>query len=114
MDKKVTNILLALVVFLTSVAGYAQQKNGEASDRTKGIERMSKELGLSSDQRARVEVIFETERKKVEAIFNEEKQKLQGVQQETRARLEGVLTAEQMNKLDQKMRESAKSDEKKK
>jgi hypothetical protein len=36
------------------------------------------------------------------------------VQQETRASLEGVLTAEQMNKLDQKMRESAKSDGKKK
>ena len=34
------------------------------------------------------------------------------MQQETRASLEGVLTAEQMNKLDQKMRESAKSDEK--
>jgi Spy/CpxP family protein refolding chaperone len=114
MDKKLTTILLALVFFLTSVAGHAQQKNGGASDRTKGIERMSKELGLSSDQRAKVEVIFETERKKVEAIFNEEKQKLQGVQQETRASLEGVLTAEQMNKLDQKMRESAKSDGKKK
>ena len=74
---------------------------------------MSKELGLSSDQRAKVEAIFETERKKVDAIFNEEKQKLQGVQQETRASLEGVLTAEQMSKLDQKMRENSKSEGKK-
>lgn len=114
MDKKLTTSLLALIFFFTSVPGYAQQKNAGASDSTKGIERMSKELGLSSDQRAKVEVIFETERKKVDAIFTEEKQRLQGVQRETRASLEGVLTAEQMKKLDQKMRESARSDEKKK
>ena len=47
-------------------------------------------------------------------IFNEERQKLQVVQQDTRASLEGVLMAEQMNKLDQKMRENAKNEAKKK
>lgn len=70
---------------------------------------MSKELGLSADQRTKVEVIFDTERKKVEAIFNEEKQNLQRVQQETRSSLQGVLTPEQMNKLDQKMRQNSNS-----
>ena len=33
---------------------------------------------------------------------------------DTRASLEGVLTAKQMNKLDQKMRENAKNEAKKK
>ena len=75
---------------------------------------MSKELGLNADQRSKVEAIFETEKNKVEAIFNEERQKLQVVQQDTRASLEGVLTPEQMNKLDQKMRENAKNEAKKK
>lgn len=75
---------------------------------------MSKELGFSADQRTKVEVIFDTERKKVDAIFDEEKQKLQRVQQETRSSLQGVLTPEQMNKLDQKMRQNAKHDPKKK
>jgi Spy/CpxP family protein refolding chaperone len=114
MNKKLTNSVLALGLLLTSVAGHAQQKDAEVPDRKKGIERMSKELNLSADQRAKVEVIFEAERKKVEAIFNEEKQKLQGVQQETRSSLQGVLTPEQMNKLEQKMRENSKNDEKKK
>ena len=58
--------------------------------------------------------MFEEERKKVEAIFSDEKHKLQGVQQETRSSLQGVLTPEQMNKLEQKMRENSKNDEKKK
>lgn len=109
MNKKLTSTILALGLLLTSVAGYTQPKNAEVPDRKKGIERMSKELSLSADQKNKVEVIFETERKKVESIFAEEKQKLQAVQQETRSSLQGALTPEQMNKLDQKMRENSKN-----
>ena len=107
MNKKLTSTALALGLLLAAVAGHTQQKDAVAPDKKKGIERMSKELNLSGEQRAKVEVIFEAERKKVEAIFNEEKQKLQGVQQETRSGLQGVLTPEQMNKLEQKMRENS-------
>ncbi len=114
MNKKLISALLASGLLLTSVASHAQQNDAGSADRKKGIERMSKELGLSADQRAKVEVIFEAERKKVEAIFNEEKQKLQGVQQETRSSLQGVLTPEQMNKLEQKMRQNSRQDPKKK
>ena len=114
MNKKLISALLASGLLLTSVASHAQQNDAGSADRKKGIERMSKELGLSTDQRAKVEVIFEAERKKVEAIFNEEKQKLQGVQQETRSSLQAVLTPEQMNKLEQKMRQNSKQDPKKK
>ena len=114
MNKKLISVLLASGLLLTSVASHAQQNDAGSADRKKGIERMSKELGLSTDQRAKVEVIFEAERKKVEAIFNEEKQKLQGVQQETRSSLQAVLTPEQMNKLEQKMRQNSKQDPKKK
>jgi Spy/CpxP family protein refolding chaperone len=114
MNKKLVSTVLALGLLFTSVAGLAQQKDVGAPDKKKGIERMSKELSLSAEQRVQVEAIFEAERKKVEAIFNEEKQKLQGVQQETRSSLQEVLTPEQMNKLEQKMRESSKNDGKKK
>ncbi|SOD42493.1 Spy/CpxP family protein refolding chaperone [Nitrosovibrio sp. Nv4] len=114
MNKKLTSISLAFVFLLTPVASHPQQNDTGSADRKKGIEHMSKELGLSADQRTKVEVIFDTERKKVEAIFNEEKQKLQRVQQETRSSLQGVLTPEQMNKLDQKMRQNSKHDPKKK
>jgi Spy/CpxP family protein refolding chaperone len=68
----------------------------------------SKELGLTEEQRPKVESIFNAEKQKVEAIFNEERQKLQLVQEETRSSLQSVLTPEQMDKLDKKMREQAR------
>jgi Spy/CpxP family protein refolding chaperone len=114
MNKKLTSMLLGLGLLFSPMAGHTQQKDAGSADSKKGFDRMSKELGLSADQRPKVEAIFETERNKVEAIFNDERQKLQMVQQDTRASLEGVLTPEQMNKLDQKMRENAKNERKKK
>ncbi|SEL24384.1 hypothetical protein SAMN05216387_10764 [Nitrosovibrio tenuis] len=114
MNKKLTGFLLALGLVLSPVAGHTQQKDTASADSGKGLDRMSKELDLSADQRSKVEAILETEKSKVEAIFNEERQKLQAVQQGTRASLEGVLTPEQMSKLDQKMRENAKNAPKKK
>ncbi len=114
MNKKLTSMLLALGLVFSPIAGHTQQKDAASADSKKGLDRMSKELNLSADQKSKVEAIFETEKNKVEAIFNEERQKLQMVQQDTRASLEGVLTPEQMNKLDQKMRENAKSEPKKK
>ncbi|MDE2366667.1 MAG: hypothetical protein KGM95_07015 [Betaproteobacteria bacterium] len=114
MNKKLTSMLLVLGLVFSPIVGHTQQKGAASSDSKNGLDHMSKELGLSADQRSKVEAIFEAEKSKVEAIFNEERQKLQVVQQDTRASLEGVLTPEQMNKLDQKMRENAKNDPKKK
>jgi Spy/CpxP family protein refolding chaperone len=114
MNKKLMSMLLALGFLFGPIAGHTQQKDAGLADSRKGLDRMSKELGLNADQRSKVEAIFETEKNKVEAIFNEERQKLQVVQQDTRASLEGVLTPEQMNKLDKKMRENAKNESKKK
>jgi periplasmic protein CpxP/Spy len=113
MNKKLTSILLTASILFAPAIGHAQ-KGGGSADGKKGLDRMSKELGLSPDQISKVEAIFELERSKVEAIFNEEMKKLQVVQQHTRTSLEGVLTPEQMNKLDQKMRENAKNGTKKK
>lgn len=103
MNKKLINAVLASSFLFIPIIGQAQQ-----DDRGKGIERMSKELGLNKEQRSKVETIFNMEKKKVDAIFNEEKQKLQLVQDETRSSLQGVLTAGQMDKLDKKMREQAR------
>lgn len=100
MNKKLISAILVLGFLFISVAAQAQQ-----NDSGKGIERMSNELGLNAEQRPKVEVIFNKEKKKVEAIFDEEKKKLQAVQEETRSSLKEVLTSEQMEKLDKKMRQ---------
>ena len=103
MNKKLISMALSSSLLLIPVSGQAQQK-----DAGKGIERISKELGLTEEQRPKVESIFNAEKQKVEAIFNEERQKLQLVQEETRSSLQSVLTPEQMDKLDKKMREQAR------
>ena len=41
----------------------------------------------------------------IEAVFAEERKKLQSIQEETRSSLQAVLTPEQMDKLDKKMRQ---------
>ncbi|SDZ88651.1 Spy/CpxP family protein refolding chaperone [Nitrosospira multiformis] len=97
MNKKLISVALFSSLLLIPVSGQAQQK-----DAGKGIERISKELGLTEEQRPKVESIFNVEKQKVEAIFNEERQKLQLVQEETRSSLQSVLTPEQMDKLDKK------------
>lgn len=95
--------VLALVLFFT--AAVQAQKNNAAADNRDAINRMTKELGLNETQQSKVEAIFNTEKKKVAAVFDEERKKLQLIQEETRSSLQAVLTPEQMDKLDKKMRE---------
>ena len=104
MQRKAISVVLALVVLLTASAVQAQKSNSAADSRAV-INRMTKELGLNEAQQSKVEAILNNERKKVEAVFNEEKKQLQSIQEETRASLQAVLTPEQMDKLDKKMRQ---------
>jgi Spy/CpxP family protein refolding chaperone len=111
MNKNLINTGIALALLCVAGAGHAQQNKGQAGSEKAGIERMSKELGLSPEQKTKVQAIFDAEKKKVEAIFDEERKQLQAVQEETRSSLQAVLTPEQMKKLEQKMRQ--KSEKKK-
>lgn len=111
--KTIPAILTLVLVFTTSVAH--AQKNNAAAEGREVINRMTKELGLSDTQRSKVETILNAEKKKVEAVFNEERKKLQSIQEETRSGLKAVLTPEQMEKLENKMRqESSKNANQKK
>jgi Spy/CpxP family protein refolding chaperone len=76
-----------------------------ARDNQSGIDQISQELGLSNEQRTKVEEIFNAEKKKVEAVFAEEQKKLKKIQEETRTSLQAVLSPEQMNQLESKMRQ---------
>lgn len=76
-----------------------------AQDSQSKINQISQELSLSSEQRAKVEEIFNIEKKKVEAVFAEEQEKLKKIQEETRSSLQTVLSPEQMNQLNSRMRQ---------
>lgn len=103
-----------MIVALASIALFVSTPVSAAqpADSHTVASRMAKELGLSDTQRSQVETILNNEKKKVEAVFNEEKMKLQAIQQETHASLQAVLTPEQMQKLDKKMRQKGNSGKK--
>lgn len=114
MSLRTTPAILALVLVFTVSTTHAQKNNAAAEGRDT-LNRMTKELGLSETQRSKVETILNTEKKKVEAVFNEERKKLQSIQEETRSGLKAILTSEQMEKLESKMRqESSKNTNQKK
>ena len=98
-------VSLMVSLFTASIILHAQNKNSPADNRN-AIDRMTKELGLNETQRSKVEAILNAEQNKVEAVFNEERKKLQLIQEETRSSLQGVLTPEQMQKLENKMRQA--------
>ena len=107
MPKKTILAMLVLMLFFTVSAAHAQ-KNSSPADGRDAINRMTKELGLSDTQRSKVETILNTEKMKVEAVFNEERKRLQSIQEETRSNLKAVLSPEQMEKLENKMRQESK------
>lgn len=106
MRKETTSMILILCILIFPAAALAQKQNS-APDSKEVINRISKELGLNDTQKSKVEAILDNEKKKVEAVFTEERKKLQQIQEITRTNLQAILTPEQMEKLDKKMREQS-------
>lgn len=104
--KETISMILILCTLISPVAALAQKQNS-APDNKDVVNRISKEIGLNDTQKSKVEAILDNEKKKVEAVFNEERKKLQQIQDQTRISLKAVLTPEQMEKLDKRMREQS-------
>ncbi|MER2512151.1 MAG: hypothetical protein ABTQ25_06990 [Nitrosomonas ureae] len=105
MKIRVLFVVSMMVLLFAAFSIHAQNKNSPAGNQN-AIDRMTKELGLNETQRSKVEAILNAEQKKVEAVFSEERKKLQLIQEETRSSLQAVLTPEQMEKLENKMRQA--------
>ncbi|MBX3617187.1 hypothetical protein [Nitrosomonas sp.] len=103
MQQKFISVALMLTLLCIVTVGHAQKN--QPADSRETVNRMTKELGLSEAQRSQVENILTAERKKVEAVFKEERNKLQQIQEQTRISLQAVLSPEQMDKLEKKMRQ---------
>lgn len=89
MNVKLISLVIALVLPLSAVA-YPGGKGDHEHYRGKKIERLDKELGLSEDQKA-----------KVEALFKEQGEKHKAIHKETQSRLKAILTPEQNAKLEE-------------
>jgi Spy/CpxP family protein refolding chaperone len=88
MNKKIIILALALVLPLT-VAAFPGDKGGFEGHHANRVERLSKRLDLTPEQKT-----------KVEALFKEQDEKFKVIHEQTRTRLQEVLTKEQMTKMD--------------
>jgi hypothetical protein len=89
MNKKIITLALALALPLTAAAFPGGQGDFEGHHANK-VERLTKELDLTPEQKT-----------KVEAIFKEQHEKFKIIHEETQKRLQEVLTKEQMTKMDE-------------
>ena len=90
MYKKITIIALALSLPLAVAASSGAGGPGHFGHRGDKIERLSKELDLTADQKAKLEEIFKQEHEKFEAI-----------RQDAHQQMKGVLNADQMAKFEE-------------
>ncbi len=84
---KANYFILPLILF-SATSSLAKQDMAMGGRMENRMNRMEKQLGLTSDQKP-----------KVEAILREQAEKFRQVHQETQQRLKEVLTAEQWEKL---------------
>jgi len=88
MNKKIITLALALALPLTVAAFPGDQADFEGRHANR-VERLTKELNLTPEQKT-----------KVEAIFKEQHEKFKAIHEETQKRLQEVLSKEQMTKMD--------------
>jgi len=89
MNIKFISMVIALALPLSAVA-YPGGKGDHEQYRAKKIERLNSELGLSEDQKV-----------KIDALFKEQGEKHRALHQETQSQLQTILTPEQNTKLEE-------------
>jgi Spy/CpxP family protein refolding chaperone len=89
MNKKIITLALALALPLTAAA-FSGDNGGFEGYHANRVDRLTKNLDLTAEQKT-----------KVDAIFKEQEGKFNAIHEETRTRLQEVLTKEQMTKFDE-------------
>ena len=89
MNTKIISMVIALAFPLT-VAAYPGGKGDHEQYRAKKIERLDKELKLSDDQKAKIDV-----------LYKEQGEKHRVIHEETKSQLKTILTHEQNTKLEE-------------
>jgi len=103
MNKKLIVLTLALALPLTVSAMPGESAGGGGGRHGNRLERMAKKLDLTDDQKAKLEVIFKEQYAKHKAL-----------KEETRERMSHILSAEQMEKMQEmkKRRQEKRKDKK--
>lgn len=89
MNKTILALALALALPLTAAA-FPGDEPGPDGHHGRRIERLTKELNLTAEQKT-----------KVEALFKEQHEKFKAIRDETKTRLGTILSPEQMAKMEE-------------
>lgn len=105
---------LVIVVFLLGIAlgalgmyywgGHVLASRAHHFDRGKLLEDMTREVGLTPDQKTQLEVIIEDTRGKFQAIDDQTRPQYDQVRQQARDRIRAFLTPEQRPKFEEFVR----------
>ena len=105
---------LVIVVFLLGIAlgalgmyywgGHVSASRAHRFDRGKLLEDMTREVGLTPDQKTQLEVIIEDTRSKFQAIDDQTRPQYDQVRQQARDRIRAFLTPEQRPKFEEFVR----------
>lgn len=86
MHKSIIALALALALPVTVMAGPGE-KGGYEDHHAARLEHMTQELGLSADQKT-----------KLEGVFNDSREKFKAIHEQMKKQIEGILTKEQLAK----------------
>ena len=75
--------------------------HGRGGGHHSSLERITDQLNLTSDQRAKIQPILDQARPQIETIHREAMQKMKQVMDNTMAQIRPMLTPEQQTKLDE-------------
>lgn len=96
MNKKIIIIALAFALPLTAFA-FSGDKNESGGHYAKRLERLTENLNLTAEQKA-----------KLEPILKEQEEKFKTIREETHKRMQEVLTKEQLTKMDEMKKQRRK------
>jgi Spy/CpxP family protein refolding chaperone len=96
--------VLSGYVYAQRVAAAAATPLSDDQRRAQKIEQLTKELGLSPDQRSQIDAVFIDTQAKFKALHKETDAQIESVRQAGRDRVRAVLTAEQKPKFEDFLR----------
>ncbi len=93
-------VTLAIVNAQEGESGPGRHRHGEHGKHHMMLERLSDDLNLTADQKAKVQPIVDQARPQIRAIHEDAMQKTKALMDSTMAQIRPLLTPEQQQKLD--------------
>lgn len=76
----------------------AEAGEGRSQQQGKRLDRMAEAIGLSAEQKAKLDTLFKSQNQKMQDLQNDYRDKRTALHKETQSKVDAILTAEQREK----------------